>query len=121
PTCFGTKSSPYALQYYDQASSFSTASLITLTAGQSATAIDASLMPGASISGSVDAGGIAIAGVCVFASATDGTFGQAATDGSGDYTISGLPPDSYTVEFDPTCGGSQSSSYAIQYYNGASS
>ena len=68
------------------------------------------------IEGNVAAGGAGISGVCVSASAADGSSGQATTDGSGNYTIN-LLPDSYVVKFDPTCGGSEPSMYTIQYYN----
>src|SRR5262249_42584536 len=121
PTCSGTQPSPYAIQFYNGASSVATATQLTVIAGQSLTAINASLSFGASISGSVTAAGTALAGVCASASARDGRCGQPVPPAPGTSRLSGLPPDTYTVEFDPTCSGTQPSPYAFQFYNGASS
>jgi hypothetical protein len=89
-----------------------------VTAGQNVTAIDASLVAGASVSGRVTAGGAPLTGVCVSVSGNGLNSGDATTDGAGNYRISSLPADSYTVEFDPTCVGTQPSPYAPQYYRG---
>jgi hypothetical protein len=88
----------------------STAHPVVLPAGGTLTGIDAVLGSGGAISGTVtDAaspGGVA--GVCVTALSADGGAGSgtATTASDGSYGIANLPPDSYTVEFDPTCGGS---------------
>jgi hypothetical protein len=50
------------------------------------------------------------------ANSTGDTY-TATTAGDGTYTVSGLPADSYAIEFDPTCGGTASSSYAIGFFD----
>jgi len=61
--------------------------------------------------------GPGVSGVCVYAyGITTGFVSQAVTDAAGDYSIAGLEPDSYVVEFDPTCGETTVSPLAIQYY-----
>lgn len=88
----------------------STAAPVTVAAGASVTGINAALTSGGAISGTVtdaaDPGGLA--GVCVTATSSDGgtSSGTATTASDGTYEIDDLPPGSYTVEFDPTCGGS---------------
>ncbi len=61
-----------------------------------------------------------LGGVCVTASSTTGgTGGSGVTIGDGSYSITGLSPDTYTVEFDPSCAGP--SPDAPQWYSGATS
>jgi hypothetical protein len=64
----------------------------------------------------VKAAGAAVAAVCVTAFGENFNVGDATTDHQGNYRISSLPADRYTVEFDPTCSGLQASPYAPQYY-----
>jgi hypothetical protein len=81
--------------------------------------INFNLEPGGSISGSVTAlaGGIALANVSVFATRTDGPGGgPASTNGSGLYTISGLPFGTYRIN-SPNGSGSGDNGYAVQFYN----
>ena len=75
---------------------------------------------GARISGMVTDGNnpLGLSGVCVSVTAP-GASGQAVTAADGTYSISGLPSGTYTVEFDPTCSGTVSSSDLVQWYTDA--
>lgn len=95
-------------QYYNDASTLSAATTLTLRAGQAVTNIDAALTPGGTLEGVVtDAAtgqGIADASVGIL----DGkgrfvTFGY--TDPSGRYEISGLAPGTYYVQVYPGSQG----------------
>jgi hypothetical protein len=111
PTCNGIDTSADIAQ--------STAQPVVLAASAALTGVNATLIAGGSISGTVTdaADPSGLAGVCVTALSSDGGTGSgtATTADDGTYTISNLPPDSYTVEFDPTCGGSIESTDASQY------
>jgi hypothetical protein len=110
PTCNGIDTSADIAQ--------STAQPVALATGTAVTGINATLIAGGSISGTVTdaADPSGLAGVCVTALSADGGTGSgtATTAADGTYTITNLPPDSYTVEFDPTCGGSVESTDASQ-------
>ena len=116
-----TSATDYALEYYNATStgtpSYASATAVAVSAGSTITAIDAQMVPGGSITGTVsDSSGTAIAGICVNASSSDGsTSGAAQTAANGTYTISGLAQASYTVQF-TDCGST--GSYATQYYTG---
>jgi len=80
------------------------------------------------ITGSVDDAdtGTAVPGVCVYAypQSDDGPDPdvnpyEATTTGDGAHGIGNLPAGTYSVYFDPTCGRTQMSAYAPQYYDGA--
>jgi len=60
--------------------------------------------------------------VCLTALSSESgvAFGYATSASDGTYTITNLAPDSYTVESDPTCSGSVSSIYPIQFLPGVS-
>ncbi|HEX4115658.1 MAG TPA: carboxypeptidase-like regulatory domain-containing protein [Solirubrobacteraceae bacterium] len=97
----------YLSQYYDGAS-YSSATILTPTVASPATGIDAHMEKGASISGTVsDAEGkpITTRDICVTVYAasyddySENDYGSAATDSSGNYTVGGLAPGSYDVEF----------------------
>ncbi len=108
PSCNG--SSPYLSQYYNGASTSSAATTVTPTAASPAGRIDAHLVLGASISGTVtDASGATItsADICVTAQASDGPSGSATSDASGHYTIVGLPADTYDVTASDCAGSSR--------------
>ncbi len=108
PTCNGLNASADLAQ--------SAAASVAVAAGAAVTGVNATLAGGGAIAGTVtdasNPGGLA--GVCVTALPADGGSGSgtATTAGDGTYTIGNLPPGSYTVEFDPTCGGSVSSTDA---------
>jgi hypothetical protein len=118
----GCGSADVATQWYNGTTSGTQAApgtLVAITAGSPETGINAAMSAGASISGTVSAavGGTSLAGVCVNAilvggSATTGTAGISATDGT--YEVEGLLPGSYDVEVTAgACGGS----YVTQWYN----
>ncbi|HET6809621.1 MAG TPA: carboxypeptidase-like regulatory domain-containing protein [Acidimicrobiales bacterium] len=115
-------SGSYLPQWYKGASSQQAAAAVSVTAGQATPGIDAAMVPGGSISGRVTDTASppnGLSAVCVSASSTapGGQYGSASTSSDGSYTISGLAPGSYTVEF-RNCGPG---SYVTQWYQGASS
>lgn len=122
PSC-GTFSPPYQEQWYASSGSTdneSDATAITATT-TAITGIDANLDTGASITGTVyDASGAAITSgdICVSASGqSNGSYGQATTNSSGDYTITGLQAGTYYVEFQDCSGSSRND--VPQYYGGS--
>ena len=118
-TC-GNASLNYMSQYYNGSSTQSSASPVTVTAGQTTPGIDAAMVVGGSISGTVtDSSSQGIAGICVWASTPGSNFEFTATTASdGTYTISGLATGNYDVQF-TTCGNT-SLDFISQYYNGSS-
>lgn len=85
----------------------------------SASPVGASLAT--TITGTVTYDGAGVPGVCVDAEFMDPWFGVVArfsgtTDGSGQYTIPNLAWQPYYLYVDPTCGGEQSSPYAVEYF-----
>jgi len=113
----------FAPQFWQASSSFSTAAIVSVTAGATTTAIDATLQPGGEIGGTVlDAVTHApLANVLVSAEDVGeelfSTF--AVTNAHGEYEITGLAGGSYRIGFFPENEGGIE--YAPQYYNGASS
>ena len=122
PTCGNTQSSPDFPLWYSNSLTEGGATSVTVSSGNTFTA-NASLETFGSISGTVtDAahpGGLA--GVCVTATSSTGGsgVGDAVTTSNGTYAITELPPDAYTVEFDPSCGGTVTSPDYPQWYSGA--
>jgi len=120
----------YVTQFYDDQTSSSQFTLITLASGGTATGINAALQTGGILHGTVSAaagGGVALA--CVLTSAVeqgfvgseDGFLFAAAgvqTRRNGQFTITGLPTDRYDVYVDPTCGGQLPSASAAMYFGG---
>ena len=106
-------------QWYSGATSFDSATPVTLTAGQSFSGVDAVLVKGASISGKVTVpAGADVTGVGVMALATESPwqngYGQVSADGT--YTLRGLQAGSYKVQFSGNNSGA-----ASQWYGGATS
>jgi Putative Ig domain len=123
PTCAGTQTSPYATQFYSGQLDASVANDTVVAAGENDANdndINANLLAGATISGTVTAPGAANdANICVSAMDANGDVeGTAVTDVDGNYAISSLPAitslpgEPYTLYFDPTCGGVQQSDFA---------
>jgi carboxypeptidase family protein len=111
----------YAPQYYSNETLQSDANAVAVTAGQSTDGINASMVVGGIISGTVTnaVGGEPSAGICVTATLSDGTqYGPVATTAAnGTYSITGLPSGQFDVTFSPGCGSS--TAYLTQYYSGA--
>ena len=101
PTCSGSSAPNDIIQWYSDASSESGASPVSVTVAQNVGNVDATLIQTGSISGTVwdSANPTGLGGVCVTATSSDGQggYGSATTGSDGSYTITGLPPDSYTV------------------------
>src|SRR6476620_11441737 len=108
-------------QWYSGAKTFESATPVTLASGQSLTGIDAALVKGASVSGSVTLpAGVDPSSVGVWITRTSygpdwySAYGQVGQDGS--YTVRGLPAGSYKIQFS---GGN--SGVITQWHSGASS
>ncbi|WP_198011516.1 carboxypeptidase regulatory-like domain-containing protein [Arthrobacter sp. FB24] len=108
-------------QWYSNASSFSDASAVGITAGQDLTGINATLVKGATISGKVTApAGINLRSVYVNVMPTEPqsgmstSFVQLAADGT--YRAAGLPAGAYKMEFSGFNSGA-----LPQWYNNADS
>jgi Carboxypeptidase regulatory-like domain len=117
PSCGGTVVSPYALQWYFDASDRQSASSVDSYAAAPITGIDAHLVPGYSVSGTVDIpGGAGAAGVCVTAQDPAGnSVSSTKTTSAGAFSVTNLAAGEYLFYADPTCGGAEASSYASQY------
>ena len=105
----------YLSQYYDGASDISSATDVTVTAGSTTPNIDASLVLGGNITGTVTGAahtGLDDITVMVYPSGSYDWVDQATTDSDGSYRINGLATGSYVVEF-----GDFSSAQAFQYFN----
>ncbi len=116
PTCGGARKSHYAAQYYPgQAWPTTTAELAV---GADVTGVDAQLVNGASLSGTVTAAGAANnAGICVAAVGAGGDVtGLGITSQTGWYEITNLAAGNYRVTIDPTCNGSQASYFSAEDY-----
>jgi Carboxypeptidase regulatory-like domain len=127
-------SASYAPQYYPDQQNAAAATSITVGPGQTRPGIDASLLPGATISGRVTSlKGKPLGNICVQAwsrqeilrfsvtplvlIAIAGGGGQQ-TAASGRYSIPNLAPDSYYLQFGP-CFGEGDGNLAMQWYSPA--
>lgn len=112
---FWDLSDVYAVQWYSNALDINTATSITISPGSSAT-MNATLLLGATISGTVTDGTGPLSGIYVGASSITypGIGASVTTDASGNYIIPNLPLGDYTVEFLDVSG-----TYASQWYNNA--
>ena len=118
----GCGSGDYATQWYNGAPSGTQSApgtLVAITAASPATGINAAMSAGTSVSGTVSAavGGADLADICVSAlpvgsTSSAGAASTSATNGT--YSVLGLLPGSYDVEFAAgSCGGD----YVTQWYN----
>jgi hypothetical protein len=103
-----------ALQWFRGQPTANTAGLVSATAGQTVTGIDAVVARGGTIAGTITAGGQPVDFSCVTAisRATGQPAGFQALTGDGQYAISGLAAGSYRV-FGSDCGGGNFAAYAF--------
>ena len=117
----GCGASNYLTQYYNGKSSLASANPVGVTAGATTSGINAAMVVGGQIIGTVtdSATKAALAGICV--QADDSSGGEVAstqTNPSGVYTLSALPTGSYHVGFaDCAAGPDNAGTYVTQYYN----
>ena len=106
----------HAGQFWNNKPSLSTATLVTVTAGATASGINAKLVAGGNISGTVSSSSGPLAGICVFPFQTGQTSSLAGTttDSQGKYTLTGLAGGvTYQIQFQDCATGT----YAGQWYN----
>jgi hypothetical protein len=115
-----------ASEMYDHKYSWEEADIVLVTAGSSATEIDAALAPGAEINGEVRAAssGVPLAQirVCSFWAASDFKWSCTWTNSSGHYRFFRLPPKAYKVGFSLEHGlyeegEPENDGYFDQYWN----
>ena len=118
PTCGGTQASSYAPQYYQAKAELSGSTAVKVP--PNATGIDAQLVSGATITGTVTATGASDnAGICAYTLTPAGaTASKAVTSASGAYSLANLAAQAFTVKFDPTCANAQVSSFGMATYSG---
>ena len=120
----GTPSN-FATQYYAGARTLEAANTITVTGDETVSEIDAAMTPGGRISGEVLIAGTTFGaqGICVgaFDAVTGVPLGGTLAGGSGAYSIGGLPPGSYKVEFFSTGCAFASTAYSTAWYSNADS
>jgi hypothetical protein len=108
----------YVPQYYNNKPSFATATSVALAAPATVTGINAKMVLGAKITGTVTnnaASPTALAKMCVLAVPASGgpVTSSAITSASGQYTIRALPTGAYKIEFEDCAG----TNYVTQYYS----
>jgi hypothetical protein len=112
----------YLVQYYNGKSSSGEANPVAVTAGVTTGSIDAELLKGGQIKGTVVEAGTttALPGIEACAYLGGNYAGCTNTDSSGEYTISGLATGSYTVKFSAGSSlfGEAAGNYVTQYFNG---
>ena len=118
----GSVSANWLQQWWQDASSQSSATLVTVTAGQTTAKINAAMQPGGTVSGTVkDNTGAALQGICVAIDPVAGGpgegFGSSGSDGT--YSVTGLASGSYDVEFTAGCGSTPD--WIGQWWENASS
>jgi hypothetical protein len=92
----------YVTQYYDDQATSAEANPVTVDAGGNTAGIDASMVLGGGISGSVTDESTPpdpLSDICVAATASGSTAVSTTTNASGDYSYAGLTPGSYEVKF----------------------
>ncbi len=117
----GSKSQNWLGQSWKNVTGTGTATPIVLKGGQTVKGINAKMLPGGIISGTVKGvGGGVLAGICVLANPVDeDDAGSIATTASnGTYSLEPLYSGAYSVEFYTGCG-SASDDWLTQYWKGA--
>jgi hypothetical protein len=104
-------------QWWQGKTTRSSADYFTVADGQAVTGIDATLVTGAVISGTISSDGTAPAGIpgaYVMAFAADGSYaGQGSADAAGQYSLGSLTQGAYTLDFHGPWG----SSYLEEWWN----
>lgn len=115
PSCEGTHASGLSTAWYGSGA----ATTVSVSAGAETTSVNGALAKPGSLSGTVSdaATGSPAAGVCVRAvhPGEEETSGFARTSAAGTYTISGLAPATYDVEFGGSCGGPKATEFVVQW------
>jgi len=108
----------YVRQYYDGKATEGAADPVSVAAGATSTGIDAAMVPGAEVEGTVGDGTAPVEDVevCAYQATSQKEAGCGNTDEEGNYLIAGIPNGSYKLRFLP----STESVYAPQYYDGKS-
>ncbi len=104
----------YAAQWWRDKPSPARASSIRITGRRIVAGIDAVLVPGAAITGTVKARTAAarpLRGVCVSAYDDQGDYADGKTGRNGTYRVEGLDTGRYQLSFDPTCYGTVTAAY----------
>lgn len=104
----------YAAQWWRDKPSPAHANSIRITGRRIVTDADATLVPGAAVTGTVRARTATakpLRGVCVDAYDNQGDYANAKTVKNGTYRLQGLDTGTYQVSFDPTCNGTVSAAY----------
>ncbi len=115
---FAASGANLGIQYYNNSTSESAATTVTVSAGQTAQGINASLIAGGQISGTVTnaTNNAALPGITVDLFDAQGHVLEATTTlNDGSYTLAGVPSGSYYVGFDPT--GAYANAFQAQYYS----
>jgi hypothetical protein len=122
-------SADYVPQFYDRQETLGGATMVTVSSGSIQAGIDAELLPGARVEGTVSGatGGAPLSGlpVCLFEVGSASPTQCAATEPSGAFTLRGIVAGEYQVGFAPASAESGGESvpggtgYLAQYYRGA--
>jgi hypothetical protein len=108
----------YITQFYEEASTFAEAKVISVVAGRTTKGIDATLNAGGEITGKVtsEASKAAVGGILVCVYEEELEYERCATtDSDGEYAVLGLATGNYEVQFSEPFEGNRN--YATQYYD----
>lgn len=103
---FETLETGYVREYYDDVPDWASATILNIAAGSAVVNVDASLVAGGAVSGTVidDTTLLPLEGILVRARdasiSTYRSYGSAWTDAAGEYAIVGLPAGDHLIEFD---------------------
>jgi PKD repeat protein len=115
---YSTATLRYVTQFYDAEPASSQAKPIAVTAGSTASGIDAALVLGGQITGKVTgaSGGTSLSDIEISVYEANGEqfIASTTTDAAGEYTVSGLGGGEYKLEFVPDYGGGN---YLPQFYS----
>jgi Carboxypeptidase regulatory-like domain len=110
----------YLSQAYSEKASIDVGDMVSVTAGQAVTGVDAALRSGGEVSGTVTNASTHAPLQHVLVSVYDSegnAVGSDTTDASGNYAVSGLAPESYRIGFEAGAKGN----YVAQFYSGKAS